>query len=192
MRVELDPRDAQQLGGHATAGRDDVGDHQIGRQVAQRRHVEHGHPRRTPVDPGAGVEIVVQRRQPVQLDGVDPGIAGGLDPLHPGEQRGLVTRFGEALAQRDRRKRVPRIRPGDDGDAHRPTLPQPPGRTLATMTELPQTSPETAENIRTVEGFLNALQNEDFETVDASLDDDLVYENVGLSRIRVAAARRRC
>jgi limonene-1,2-epoxide hydrolase len=52
------------------------------------------------------------------------------------------------------------------------------------MTELPQTSPETAENIRTVESFLNALQDEDFETVDASLADDLVYENVGLSRIR--------
>ncbi|BBX97377.1 limonene-1,2-epoxide hydrolase family protein [Mycobacterium lacus] len=40
------------------------------------------------------------------------------------------------------------------------------------------------DNIRTVEGFLNALQDEDFETVDAALDDDLVYENVGFSRIR--------
>jgi limonene-1,2-epoxide hydrolase len=49
------------------------------------------------------------------------------------------------------------------------------------MTELTQT---TAENTRTVEAFLNALQEEDFETVDALLDDDLVYENVGLSRIR--------
>jgi limonene-1,2-epoxide hydrolase len=49
------------------------------------------------------------------------------------------------------------------------------------MTELTQT---TTENIRTVEGFLNALQDEDFETVDAALDDNLVYENVGLSRIR--------
>ena len=35
-----------------------------------------------------------------------------------------------------------------------------------------------------VEGFLNALQDEDFEAVDAALDDDLVYENVGLSTIR--------
>jgi limonene-1,2-epoxide hydrolase len=49
------------------------------------------------------------------------------------------------------------------------------------MTELTET---TTENIRTVEGFLNALQDEDFETVDAALDDYLVYENVGLSRIR--------
>ncbi|HSS25522.1 MAG TPA: limonene-1,2-epoxide hydrolase family protein [Mycobacterium sp.] len=49
------------------------------------------------------------------------------------------------------------------------------------MTELAET---TVENIRTVEGFLNALQEEDFETADAALDDDLVYENVGLSRIR--------
>jgi limonene-1,2-epoxide hydrolase len=52
------------------------------------------------------------------------------------------------------------------------------------MTELTETSPQSAENIRTVEGLLNALQDEDFETVDAALDDDLVYENVGLSRIR--------
>jgi limonene-1,2-epoxide hydrolase len=48
------------------------------------------------------------------------------------------------------------------------------------MTELTQT---TVENIRTVEGFLNALQEEDFETADAALDDDLVYENVGLPTI---------
>jgi limonene-1,2-epoxide hydrolase len=52
------------------------------------------------------------------------------------------------------------------------------------MTELTQTTPQTAENIRIVEGFLNALQVEDFETVDASFDDDLVYQNVGLSTIR--------
>jgi limonene-1,2-epoxide hydrolase len=55
------------------------------------------------------------------------------------------------------------------------------------MTELTETSAEageTAENIRTVEGFLNAMQEEDFDTVDAALADDLVYENVGLSRIR--------
>jgi limonene-1,2-epoxide hydrolase len=49
------------------------------------------------------------------------------------------------------------------------------------MTELTGTA---VANTRTVEGFLNALQYEDFETVDAALDDDLVYENVGLSRIR--------
>ena len=49
------------------------------------------------------------------------------------------------------------------------------------MTELAHTS---TENIRTVEGFLNALQDEDFDAVAAALDDDLVYENVGLSRIR--------
>ena len=52
------------------------------------------------------------------------------------------------------------------------------------MTELTETSPQRAENIRTVEGFLYALQDEEFETADAALDDDLVYENVGLSRIR--------
>ncbi len=49
------------------------------------------------------------------------------------------------------------------------------------MTELTDT---TTDNIRTVEGFLNALQDEDFDTVEAAFADDLVYENVGLSRIR--------
>jgi limonene-1,2-epoxide hydrolase len=49
------------------------------------------------------------------------------------------------------------------------------------MTELTDT---TTDNIRTVEGFLHALQDEDFDTVEASFADDLVYENVGLSRIR--------
>lgn len=49
------------------------------------------------------------------------------------------------------------------------------------MTELTQNS---TDNIRTVEGFLNALQDEDFDTVDAALDDNLVYQNVGLSKIR--------
>ena len=52
------------------------------------------------------------------------------------------------------------------------------------MTDLTATSHETAESVRTVEGFLHALQDEDFEAVDAALADDLVYENVGLSRIR--------
>ncbi|KZS62204.1 limonene-1,2-epoxide hydrolase [Mycobacterium ostraviense] len=52
------------------------------------------------------------------------------------------------------------------------------------MTELTQTTPETADNIRTVEGFLNALQNENFDAVAAAFDDNLVYENVGFSRIR--------
>lgn len=49
------------------------------------------------------------------------------------------------------------------------------------MTELTET---TANNIRTVEDFLYALQDQDFEAVAAGLDDDVVYENVGLSRIR--------
>ncbi|WP_205877503.1 limonene-1,2-epoxide hydrolase [Mycobacterium camsae] len=57
------------------------------------------------------------------------------------------------------------------------------------MTELTQKGPgsgadTTDNNIRAVENFLNALQNEDFDTVDELLHDNLVYENVGFSRIR--------
>jgi limonene-1,2-epoxide hydrolase len=42
---------------------------------------------------------------------------------------------------------------------------------------------QIAESTRTVEVFLNALQDEDFETASAALADDLVYQNVGLPTI---------
>ena len=41
----------------------------------------------------------------------------------------------------------------------------------------------TVANARTVEGFLNALQDADYETAEAALDDNLVYQNVGLPTI---------
>ena len=75
-------------------------------------------------------------------------------------------------------------RPATTATRIRLTLPQRRGRRLAIMTELTETTPKDIANIRTVEGFLNALADEDFETVEAALDDNLVYENVGLSRIR--------
>ena len=49
------------------------------------------------------------------------------------------------------------------------------------MTELTGTA---VANTRTVEDFLNALQDEDFEAAEAALDENLVYENVGLPTIR--------
>ena len=49
------------------------------------------------------------------------------------------------------------------------------------MTELTGTA---VANTRTVESFLNALQDADYETVEAVLDENLVYENVGLPTIR--------
>jgi len=85
------------------------------------------------------------------------------------------------LAQRDRGKRVPGIRPGDHGDTHPPYPATTPTPRLATMTELTGTA---VANTRTVEGFLNALQDDDFEAAEAALDDNLVYENVGLPTIR--------
>lgn len=48
------------------------------------------------------------------------------------------------------------------------------------MTELTETA---VSNSRTVEGFLNALQDGDYEAAEAALADDLVYENVGLPTI---------
>jgi limonene-1,2-epoxide hydrolase len=48
------------------------------------------------------------------------------------------------------------------------------------MTELTGTA---VANTRTVESFLNAMQDEDYETAEAMLADNLVYENVGLPTI---------
>ncbi|HYQ36580.1 MAG TPA: limonene-1,2-epoxide hydrolase family protein [Mycobacterium sp.] len=48
------------------------------------------------------------------------------------------------------------------------------------MTEVTATD---IANTGTVEGFLNALQDADYEAADAALDDNLVYENVGLPSI---------
>ena len=42
----------------------------------------------------------------------------------------------------------------------------------------------TTTNSRTVEAFLFALRDQDFDTADGLLADDLVYENVGLPTIR--------
>ena len=48
------------------------------------------------------------------------------------------------------------------------------------MTEVTGTG---VANTRTVEGFLNALQDADYDAAEAALDDNLVYENVGLPTI---------
>jgi limonene-1,2-epoxide hydrolase len=42
---------------------------------------------------------------------------------------------------------------------------------------------QTLENTRTVEVFLNALADEDYDTVDAALADNVVYQNVGLPTV---------
>ena len=40
------------------------------------------------------------------------------------------------------------------------------------------------ENARTVETFLYALQDEDFDTAEALVSEDLVWQNVGLTKMR--------
>jgi limonene-1,2-epoxide hydrolase len=53
---------------------------------------------------------------------------------------------------------------------------------LAVMTE---TSIEAStDNALVVENFLNALQNQDFDTFESLLHVDVVYENVGLPTVR--------
>jgi limonene-1,2-epoxide hydrolase len=49
--------------------------------------------------------------------------------------------------------------------------------------QLPQES-VTTEPARVVQTFLYALRDKDFDAADAALDDDLVYQNVGLPTIR--------
>jgi limonene-1,2-epoxide hydrolase len=41
-----------------------------------------------------------------------------------------------------------------------------------------------ATQARTVETFLKAMQSQDFDTIDALVADDIVYQNVGLPTIR--------
>lgn len=51
------------------------------------------------------------------------------------------------------------------------------------MTEQTTTATDTT-NALTVETFLEALRSQDFDTIDALLADDLVYQNVGFPTIR--------
>jgi len=52
------------------------------------------------------------------------------------------------------------------------------------MTEQTTSTSSAVDNARIVEDFLNALQNQQFETFDALLADDIVYQNVGLPTVR--------
>ena len=185
MRVQLDPRHAHQLGRQPAACCDDVGDHQIGRQIAKPWHVEHRHPRRALVNlrPCVGVVVEIRRVQTVQLDGVDPGRAGRIQPFRACEQRGSVPGRAKPKAQRNGRKRVPGVGPGDNGDLHRPTLPQRSLTRLARMTGMTSAVDSTA-NARTVETFLYAMQDEDFDTVEAAMADNIEWQNVGFPTIR--------
>jgi limonene-1,2-epoxide hydrolase len=64
---------------------------------------------------------------------------------------------------------------------------------LAGMTEqtVDTTSSSSVDNARIVEAFLNAFQDQDFDTADSLLADDLVYQNVGLPTIRGGARVRK-
>jgi limonene-1,2-epoxide hydrolase len=186
MWVQLHPRQAEHLRGKPTGRGDDVGNHQIGRQLPQPRRVEHGHPRGALVDLGAGVAVIVKGTgfEAIQFDGVDAGRTGEIQYFHPGQQRRFIATGQELQTQRYGRKRMPRIGPGDHGHTHRPTVPQGALTTLAAMTEqLPDRS-TTTDPALLVETFLYALRDKDFDAADATLDDDLVYQNVGLPTIR--------
>jgi limonene-1,2-epoxide hydrolase len=52
------------------------------------------------------------------------------------------------------------------------------------MTEQAPERTAVADPARIVEGFLTAIQDEDYDAMRAALDDDLVYQNVGLPTIR--------
>jgi limonene-1,2-epoxide hydrolase len=47
----------------------------------------------------------------------------------------------------------------------------------------PTAEQTSVDSVRIVEAFLNALADEDLDTADAALADDLVYQNVGLPTI---------
>ncbi len=161
MRRQLDPRDAHEFGRHPAAGGDHVGDHQIGRELAKHRDVEHRHPRGALVDlgPGVGVVVVVGGIEPDQFDGLDSGRAGGVQPLGAGQQHRVVARSGEPQAQRERGKRMTRVRARHHRDSHSAYPATPAAPTLAYMTEQTANVSTDVDNAHTVEVFLSALQD---------------------------------
>jgi limonene-1,2-epoxide hydrolase len=52
------------------------------------------------------------------------------------------------------------------------------------MTEQTTSTRSALDNAQIVEDFLKALEHQDFETFDALLADDVVYQNVGLPTVR--------
>jgi limonene-1,2-epoxide hydrolase len=55
------------------------------------------------------------------------------------------------------------------------------------MTEQTTSTGSAVGNARIVENFLNALQDQDFDTLESLVADDLVYQNVGFPTIRGGA-----
>ncbi len=113
------------------------------------------------------------RVKPVELDGVHPRCTCGIQPFGAREQRRSVPGGEEPKAQRNGRKRVPGIRSSNHGDPHGPTLPQRLATRLAAMTDQASRVTSDVDNARTVETFLYALQDEDFDTA-----RPLVSENI--------------
>ena len=134
----------------------------------------------------AGVGVVVEFGgvQPDEFDRVHPDRAGGVEPFGAGQQRRRVARGQEQPAQRERGKGVSGVGSGDYGDAHAATLPQRRATTLGAMTGSTSSAVDTTANARVVETFLYALQDEDFDTADATLADNIVWQNVGYTTMR--------
>ena len=52
------------------------------------------------------------------------------------------------------------------------------------MTSASQSTNDATANARTVETFLYALQDQDFDTADSMLADNIVWQNVGINTMR--------
>jgi limonene-1,2-epoxide hydrolase len=52
------------------------------------------------------------------------------------------------------------------------------------MTSASQSTNDATANARTVEAFLYALQDQDFDTADSMLADNIVWQNVGINTMR--------
>jgi limonene-1,2-epoxide hydrolase len=134
--------------------------------------------------PGVGVVVGRGGVKPVELNSVHPDLARGIEPSRPRQQRRGIPRGEKPTAQCNGRKSMPGIRPGNHGDPHWLTLPQRSTATLAAMTDQVSQVGSDVDNARTVETLLYAVQDEDFDTVDSVLADNIVWQNVGLPSIR--------
>jgi limonene-1,2-epoxide hydrolase len=134
--------------------------------------------------PGIGVVVDRCGVQTGELDGVHTRPTRDFQPFGPRQQRRGIPGGQEPSAQLNGRKDVPGIRSGNHGDPHTPTLPQRLATTLTAMTDQVSRTLSDVDHARTVETFLYALQDEDFDTAEALMSEHLVWQNVGYPTLR--------
>ena len=120
VRRELDPRHPEPFGSHAAADGDDVGHHEIGRDVTHVGQQRRRDVRRPTVDLRSGVGVVVElaRRETTELARLDPDATCDVEPPSRGEEHRIVARGNEFPTQRQGRDGMTGLWSGDNSYSH--------------------------------------------------------------------------